>query len=486
MCDSLEWIVTRRAPAWLGVGVVVGLLGVSPTAASGTPADDSSPLIAAVKHRDTEAVRELLATSQDDVNAQEGDGSTALHWAVRRGEDDVAGLLVRAGANPSAANQYGVTPLHLACVNRSATMVDLLLGAEADPNATTASGETVLMSCARTGSADTVAALIRRGATNLFAVEPMYGQDALMWAASGGHAEVVRLLIERGADVTSRSRVREQFVSFGNMQGNAAYGGFTPLLFAARDGSVETAQVLLSHGANVNDTAADGSSVLLVASYSGHRELAAYLLGAGADPNASGPGYTPLHAAVLRGDASLVRVLLDHDAHPDVRLTKGTPIPRDSNQYVLSGTLAGATPFLLAAKFGEVEIMRVLLSQGADPLIPLINGTTALMVAAGMTWGENPPRDRRDRVVPAEVVQALVVNKEALLEPVRLAADAGVDINAANRAGDTALHAAAQKGFGAIVDFLLARGADLDAENARGVTVRALLCGDEARLRRCP
>ena len=446
---------------------------------AGMPAEAADArLKEAVRSGDHALLRALIEQGVG-VNAPEGDGATLLHWAVRW--DDVAAvdLLLQAGARPGATNEYGVTPLSLACVNRSAPVVERLLAAGADASAATSMGETVLMTCARTGAADSVRALLDAGAGNVNARESSRGQTALMWAVAQGHPDVVRLLIERGADVHARTETRSLLVSLGGRgaerAGNLPLGGFMPLLFAARQGSVDSARLLLDAGADVNETAPDGASVLVVASFSGHGELAALLLSRGAEPNAAGAGYTALHTAVLRADARLVKTLLAHGADPDVRLTKGSRVPRATNWWVLPGSLAGATPFLLAAKYGDVAIMRILAESGADPFLPMRDGTTPLMMAAGAAW-PNGEIDRHDRRVPPEVAEALHSDERPNLQATRFALASGADVNARNEAGDTALHSAVFKAWPAVVQLLVDHGGDLHAANERNRTPRQMMC----------
>ena len=442
----------------------------------------------AVRSGDDGAVRALIGQGAD-VNAPEGDGATVLHWAVRWDNSAAVDLLLEAGARADTANAYGVTPLSLACINRSARTVARLLAAGADPNAATSMGETALMTCARTGAADAVRALLEAGAGNVNARESSRGQTALMWAVAQGHPDVVRVLVEHGADVHARTETRALLVSVGGRgaerAANLPLGGFTPLLFAARQGSVESARLLLDAGADVNETGPDGASVLVVASFSGHGELAGFLLSRGAAPNAAGAGYAALHTAVLRADAPLVRTLLAHGADPDVRLTGGSRVPRATNWWVLPGSLAGATPFLLAAKYADVEIMRVLAESGADPFLPMRDGTTPLMMAAGATW-TNGEIDRHDRRVPPEVADALHADERPSLEATLFALDLGAAVNERNEAGDTALHSAVFKAWPAVVQLLVDHGGDLHIKNVRDRTPRQMMChAPDGQLVRC-
>ena len=323
-------------------------------------------LIKSIRSKDVAAVRALIK-QRVDVNAPQGDGATALHWAAHVDDLAIADLLIRAGAKATVANENGFTPLHLACTNRNAAMVERLLSAGADANAASLNGETVLMTCARSGGAQAVKALLVKGA-RVNVKEKAHDQTALMWAAAQRHPEVTELLIEAGAEINATSRtyaqtvVGEQTQRFGREELNYTVlrGGSTPLLFTARSGDTASARLLLAAGANVNDALPDGTSALVLAAHSGHGETAAMLLEKGANPNSAGNGYTALHAAVLRSDLGLVESLLAHKANPDVRTTKGTPLRRDTTDFSLPATLIGSTPYLLAARFLEPAIMKAL------------------------------------------------------------------------------------------------------------------------------
>ena len=237
-------------------------------------------LIQAVKKQDVESVRALLK-QHVDVNAAQGDGTTALHWAADVDNLAIADLLIRAGARVNAANDLGATPLYLACRNRSATMVDRLLAAGANANAKLLNGETALMTCARTGEPKAVKALLVHGA-DAKAKEPEHDQTALMWAAAQSHPEAVAMLIEFGADVRARSRIYSQTVVGEQTQRagreelnyTVQRGGMTPLLFAARNGDAESAKLLLAAGADANDSLPDGTSALVLAAHSGQGNVA--------------------------------------------------------------------------------------------------------------------------------------------------------------------------------------------------------------------
>jgi ankyrin repeat protein len=435
-------------------------------------------LVDAVKGRNAETVQALLK-QRVDVNAPQGDGATALHWAAHFDDLPIADLLIRAGARVNAANDIGVTPLFLACTNRSAAMVEKLLAADANPNAALLSGETVLMTCSRTGEIRAVTALLARGA-NVNAKERSHDQTALMWAAAQRHPQVVRALVERGADVRARSRVYTQTVTSevtqraGREELNYSVqrGGSTPLLFAARVGDAESARILVDAGADVNDALPDGTSALVAAAHSGQQAAGVVLLEKGADPNAAAVGYTALHAAVLRSGLDLVKALLSRGANPNAPITRGTPVRRNSEDFELPATLVGATPYLLAAKFLEVDIMRVLAAGGADPRLPMKTGATPLMVAAGL--GAGAQTDRRGLSV---LDGGRMEDEGRVLDATRFAFEVGGDVNAVNQAGDTALHGAAAIGYNTVVQFLAEHGARLDAKNNRGQTALAAIAG---------
>jgi ankyrin repeat protein len=446
------------------------LLGwfAAPLLAAGlSAAAGDSRLPDAARNQDRETVRRLLE-QHVDVNSRQPDGATALHWAMHWNDLETARLLIRAGARSDAVNEYGVTALSLACTNGSRDAVALLLDAGANPNLALPSGETPLMTAARTGSVDVVQALLARGA-DPNAREHSDAQTALMWAVSEKHPEVARALIARGAEVRARST-----------------RGFTALLFAARQGDLASARQLLEHGADVNETAADRLSPLVVASVRGQAALAMFLLEHGADPNAAGAGFTALHWAsgsweteltgprgiaverdeewralrgVQSGKIELIKALLAHGADPNARITR-PPLRVGFTRGGLN--LVGAPPFLVAAAAADAELMRLLAASGADPRLMTNENTTALMAAAGV----------------GRVTVESSVSEMAALEAVKAALALGSDdVNAANAAGDTALHGAASMRSLPLIQFLIDRGARVDVKNRRGQTPAAVARG---------
>jgi ankyrin repeat protein len=403
-------------------------------------------LVDAAKSRDAAQVASLIAQHLPTTISQ-SDGATALHWAAHWDDLAIANLLIGAGADVNARNQLGVTPLSLACTNASTPMVTALLAHGAHANdALPDGGATALMTCARTGNVTAVAQLVAHGA-DVNAAETVKGQSALMWAIAENHPDVARLLIEAGANA-----------------GAASKRGFTPLLFAAQQGNLASARIVLKAGVDVNAAAPGGSSPLLVAVESGHAEVAEFLVDAGADVNAMAAGRSALHAAVQEARPELVTLLLARGADPNARLK--SRLPRVAGE--LAGgplSMIGATPFWLAAKFGDVQLMRLLADHGADPLLQSNDKTTPLMVAAGIGWVDG--QDRYGRLL---FDADLASHEKTDLEAVKLAVALGGDVNAINEHGQTAMHGAAYMGGDSIARFLLERGARLDVVDKEGQT----------------
>ena len=445
---------------------LIPLLAFFLIAAAGAAAD-RPPLVDAARNGDRDTLRALLQKSTN-VNAADADGSTALHWASYRDDIESVDLLIRAGAKVNAANDLGVTPLWTASQNGSEAMVRRLLEAGANPNAALLAGETPVMVAARSGYPAVVEQLIAKGA-NVNA-HGARSQTALMWAAAQKHPDVVKVLLAHGANIHARSEVWSQVMAVpphGYLPYNKVIpaGGETALMFAARVDDLASAKLLVAAGANVNDADAWGISATSLAAHSGYREMVEFLLEKGADPNASASGFAPLHEAIMRRDEKMVSALLAHGADPNAPLRTWTPTRRSSDDFNFPPELVGATPFWLAARFTEPGVMRLLLKHGADPLFvhhgdhvvePKGNEgfqhrtdvTTALMAAVGMGGGGNAwvPTDRSER--------------EALtLEAVQLAAELGVNVNAANTDGRTALNAARTLKYDTVVKFLTGIGA---------------------------
>lgn len=469
-------------------------LAVASTALAAGRATD---LLGAVKQGDATTVQTMLR-ARADANAKDVDGTTALHYAIQRNDTSIIGALLDAGADAKAANRYGVTPLLVAATTGSADTIDRLLKAGADANNANKAGETPLMIAARTGQGAAVKRLITGGA-NVNAKEELRGQTALMWAASEGNLDAAKELLDAGADVRVRSR-----------------GGFTALLFAVRGGSVPVTRTLLDRGADVNDvinvprpanagarppaggppavppagpsappagaappaengqgieqlvetgarraSGPTGTSALVLAILNANFDVASLLLDYGANPNADGQGWTPLHQLawtrrppiqhglpppIEKGTITTLELgekLLQYGADPNARQTRE---PNDGARNLLNRI--GSTPFLQAAKLVDAPFMNLLLDYGADASITTVDGTTPAAAAAGVgIWqvGENAG-----------------TNEEAF-EAVKICVERGKnDVNAVDKTGYTALHGAAHRGANEVVSYLVSKGAKLD------------------------
>jgi ankyrin repeat protein len=344
-------------------------------------------------------------------------------------------------------------------------MAAALVGAGANPNLSSVVGETPLMTAAHTGNVQLARLLLAAGA-DVSARESTQGQTALMRAVAGNHTEIVRALVESGADVTARSK-----------------NHFTALLFAAQQGNVEIARLLLDAGAGVDESAPDGiagdtnagrafkpdtdAAALLVAIDSQQPAMAVFLLERGANPNLSGAGRTALHSAVQQARPDLVKALLAKGADPNARLTKPMPL---LSRFILQANglevvTAGATPFWLASSYGDVATMRILKEGGADPHLSSNDGTTPLMVAAGIDFVEG--QDKYGR-------RLFTLDRTTLQDQARAAMlyclDLGADINAANDKGQTPIIGAVYFRSPSFVRFMVEHGANLNVVNQRGQT----------------
>jgi ankyrin repeat protein len=424
------------------------------------------PLLDAAKNGDRETLRTLLKQGAN-VNSTEADGTTALIWASYWDNLEDADLLIRSGAKVNAANDLGATPLWAACQNGSEAMVRRLLTAGANPNAKLTLGETMLMEASRTGNPAVVEQLLNKGAeVNARAAR---GQTALMWAVAQRHPDVVKLLLAKGADVRARSEAWSQVMAVpphGYLDYNRAipHGDDTPLLFAARVDDLASAKLLVAAGADVNDADAWGVSATALAAHSGFGDVVEFLLEKGADPNAAKSGFSALHVAIMRRNEKIVTALLDHGADANAPLKTWTPTRRTSKDYNFDPELVGASPFWLAARFTEPSVMRILVKHGANPLFvhhadKVVEGrggvpfdhrndvTTALMAATGIGGGT------------AWVDLERAEREPLTLEAVKLAVELGVDVNAVNTDGRTALDGAKNLRYESVVQFLTEKGA---------------------------
>lgn len=440
---ALMTTVCKTLPGALALVFLVG---------SGLGAAGRHPRVAdAAEQRRTAAVRMLLKQGADP-NAPQADGATALHWAAHWNEVDLAKTLLKAGARVDATNDYGVSPGFLAAANGSVEVLSLLLDAGAAPNAALPSGESLLMTAVRSGRVAAVRRLLSVGA-NPNGAQASRGQTALMWAVSDGNVEIARTLMDAGASLKI-----------------ASASGTTPLMFAARDGHIEMARMLVAAGEPIDATDKDGSTALLVATVRGHVDLALALLELGAAPDGApqAAGFTPLMWAVSSFETipvayegvdvdgewatyagipdrekklALVKALLARGAQVNRRSQKS--LPRLVPQSIGARPHAGSSPYLIAAHSADADMMRLLLANGADPLMRANDGETALMAAC-------------DGIVEV----SLRLTEAKRLAAVRAALEAGVDVEAQDDKGRRAMHIAARAGYHEIIKLLVEKGAE--------------------------
>jgi ankyrin repeat protein len=561
--------MTRTIPAGaLALALAVGL-GAWLHAAAPSPVAD------AAMRQDVDTVRQLLRQGVD-VNAAQGDGMTALHWAATHGDAALVDVLLYAGANVKATSRLGRhTALHVASQGTNAAVVRALIARGADVNAATSTGATPLMFAAQAGQAPIVAALLAADA-DLDAVENAHGQTALMFAAAYDRADVVSALLTAGAkpDVTSKvvdlaalategegdgrppepqGALAEQRNRAGGAPANrqatapagrgggagggvagatrpyryneliGAQGGLSALHYAARQGAAAAARTIVERGGNVNlRSPGDGTTPILIATLNGHYDLAKYFLEHGADPNlTSKAGAGPLYAALNVQWApvaaypqprahlqqrtpylELVKLLLDKGADPNQRLTR--KVWYSGYNFDQSGVdEIGATPFWRAAYASDVPAMKLLVSYGADPHLPSVRPAERTRGLDGL--GEL--RDVSDLppvpvggpgVPPLHAVAGVgygkgfagnshVYSEAGMLAAVKyLVEEIGADVNALDYEGNTVVHHAASRGDLEMIQYLVAKGADVTRVNRAGQSTVDLANGPVQRVQPFP
>ena len=467
-------------------------------------------LLEAVRNDDGMSVERLLRAGVD-VNTRADDGSTALSWAVVRGNSRSVDLLLKAGAVPDLVNELGVSPLYLALENGFPALATRLLEAGANPALPRESGETPLMTAARRGEATIVQALLKRGA-NVNARTAKFGQTALMWAA--GHPRIVELLLQHGADasvVTTSWNVRYVIyapttVTLGktgipwNTDGDymSRKGGQNALFFAVQSHDVESARMLLDAGVDVNQPSADGTTPLLAALYhwdppnsvfipgkgapaaagssqAMHSDLnmAALLLDRGAKATvADTAGYTPLHGAALAvARASLGKEFRSGGAYRGnpALLSLGPEDRQESAETIAPGgdvrinpAPPGSSGFHIAGASTNLELVKLLADRGGDPNLLRKDGHTPFSVS--VTAGS------------VDVVREMVARGADLArryDPAHKIPDPEKPISLTRRE-QTIMHLAALAGSLPVIEYLYAQGVPLDLKNSMGETPLAL------------
>jgi ankyrin repeat protein len=433
-------------------------------------------LVEAARDADRGAAVALLA-EKADPNQAEADGTTPLHWAVHHDDADLVARLVAAGADVAAANDYGATPMSEAAVVANPAVLAALLDGGADVDSPNEDGQTALMVVARGGSTAAAKLLLERGA-NVNAREQRKGQTPLMWAVAQSHPSMAELLLAHGAEVDARSTVNEweRMVTAEPRQKNLMSGGFTPLLYAAREGCLDCARHLVGAGADIDLADPDGVTPLLSALLSAHFDTARYLLEAGANVNKwDFWGRTPLYAAVDfntlphggRPDRpslddttalAMVDLLLAAGANPNAQL-KLFPPYRSLRMDRGADTILdiGTTPLLRAARGADLAAIERLVAAGALIDLPQREGYTPLMAAVGAGASSVDTRGKFRTALEA-------------LETAEVLLEAGATIDQTDSRGRTALHYAAAAGYTDAAMLLAQRGANLQAADADGVT----------------
>jgi ankyrin repeat protein len=460
----------------LRAAVAVALCTLGLGAATFSVAAPEGTLIHAAENKRHDEALKLLAAGAD-ARARDVDGTTALHWAAHYGNAELVDRLIRAGAEVNVTNDYGSSPMMEAATIGDTEVLRLLLKAGADVESANREGQTALMAVARTGNVEAAELLLKAGA-RVDSVEQWGGQTALHWANAQSQPEMVKLLVRHGANVNARAIVRDwqRRVTAEGRPKNMNRGGFTPLLYAAREGCIECGKALLKGKADINLPDPDGLTPLNLALTNMRFDFAAMLIEAGADVNKwDFYGRTPLYSAVdlntlPRGGRpdlpstdnltgyDIAKMLLERGANPNIQLKLRPPYRNGvfdrGGDTVIS---TGATPLLVAAKTGDAKSVALLLKHNAIVDLPNAQGVTPLMVAAGVGHGANPTRGRYK--TDAEAAECL-----------RLLQEAGANVNAKDERGMTALHGAANLGWDETIRQLVARGAQLEATESNGLT----------------
>jgi len=459
-------------------------------------AQDAGNLADAAMNNDAVLVGQLLDQGAHPDEAGQFDTS-AIHWTVEAGNSELLETLLSAGANPDLVTRYGVSPLVLAIEKGSAAMVNQLLEAGANPETLDKAGQSALMLAAQSGELSNVRALIESGAS-IDRTDEHFGQTALMFAARAGQKSIVDYLLTQGADPDARTDTGDipDWVAPNSQRGfgfgigiirggtpadrgrrEPVPGGMTPLLYAARHGYTEIVDLLLQQGADIQLSEANNISPLLMAVENNQVETATLLIAQGADLDQQDwYGRSPLWEAInvrnlyIHNDLfdnfvnnrnellELIKLLVEKGANINVRTSESPPIRH--HLLSITGTLewvdfTGQTPFIRAARAGDMAVLELLLHHDADPLITTYAGTNALMAAAGINW---------------VVSQTWTESSENLLAAVKLCFELRMDVNHVNSMGLAAIHGAANRGSNEIIEFLVENGARLDIMDNEGRT----------------
>lgn len=455
---------------------------------------------------------QLVATASD-VDAQQSDGSTALLHAVYQGDVELVTALLDAGADPRHMNEYGALAISEAAMQGNVAILRLLLEHGADANQANPEGETALMIAARSGNLEAAELLLDHGA-DINAKEAWGGQSAAMWAAAQRQSAMLELLIARGADINAHGTARlwERRILSEPRPKDMNKGGFSPLLYAAREGCTECVAVLAKGGADLNATDPDRISALNLALINLHFNTAAALIEAGADVNqwdifGRAPLFNAidLHTLPIGGRKDIpsedpltgydiAKLLLERGANPNMQLKVRPPYRNAVFDRGADNVLAaGATPLIRAARAADHQSAQLLLDHGALVDLPNARGHTPLLIVSGIDWPAEPTRGRfKSEAASIETIRILLAhgaNINAMTgdpakRPVTQLSDAerGAGLQPAMRGngpvdGQTALHAAARMGWNDIVKFLIDNGATQQVVDSSGRTPYDLAMG---------
>jgi ankyrin repeat protein len=449
--------------------------------------DTLPDLVNSGKH--SEALAMIAAGT--DVNEQSEDGTTGLHWAVYQKDADLVRRFLAEGADPNITNDYGASPATVASEHGEFEIMEALLDAGGDRESPNAEGQTLLMAVARTGRTDTAQLLLERGA-DVNARESWGGQTSLMWASSQQQPAMVTLLLEHGANPDDRSKEHNwpRWVTSEPRNKSLDPGGFTPLLYAAREGCQSCVEALLDHGADIDLTDLNGQTPLIMAMQNLHYDTANLLIDRGADIHRwDWFGRTALYSAIdlnllpssRRGDLpsvdritalDLARTLLEQGAYVDMRLKKEPPFRGGDRGYtdgspdsrVLNG---GATALHKAAKAGDIEAVKLLLEFDARvDIANMVYEVTPILAAAGV-W-------RVYGIFMETPISGVFTTAEEAAQVMQLLLDAGADIHERGANGQNVAHGSAKAGWNAALELAYDQGVDFSARDVGGYTPRDL------------
>jgi ankyrin repeat protein len=447
-----------------------------------------------IQSGDRNAALAMIASGAD-VNKAQPDGTTPLHWAAYRVDRELVQTLLKKGAKADVANRYGASPLAEAARVANVDLVGMLLEAGANANGSNEDGQTALMLAARTGNVAVAELLVKHGA-DVNQRERFKDQSAVMWAAGENRPEMVAFLVSKGADLSIRAKSTDWPTQISN-EPRVQYrptGGLTPLLYAARAGCMGCVKTMLDAGADVDRPNPDGMTPMMMALDNGNPAVARYLLDHGANPHTwDWWGRTPLYVAInMRGgldgragrrspeSLDLIKALLEAGVNPNAQLAFKEPSRggRD-NRFRDDLLTTGATPLLRAAQTYDTDVVRLLLTHGAEVDLPNASGVTPFMAAAGIgtrtgnsAFGNGPPENVEDLSIETmEILRTAGADVNARIADVTsLTARIARTNTMTGRQGQTSLFLAAEFGRAKVARYLLDHGARVDVMDDSGKT----------------